>query len=166
MLQLVITNENNFQRLLCVFSSLSFLPITFIFLLAYHLLINAWSSKLIRPITTIFCVPCTTMWKHFVSSSWMNVLDFIFSLVHILNLPTLTTLIPFHLPYMPFVDCAHLFVDYVNSCFDYGNTSIDYIDFSIDCVNKSNDYANTSTNSVNTFDRSSSNLYIPIWSLL
>jgi hypothetical protein len=60
------------------FLYLSFSLVTFIFLLGHHLLINVWSLKLIPPITTIFCVLCTTMWKHATSSLWMNVLDFIF----------------------------------------------------------------------------------------
>ncbi len=63
--QLLAKKKKNFQWLPCVFPSLSFPPITFIFLPTRHLLINVWSSELIWLITTIFCVPCTTMWKHF-----------------------------------------------------------------------------------------------------
>jgi hypothetical protein len=45
------------------FSSLNILPVTFIFSYACHFLINAWSSKLIRPITISLCVFCISTWK-------------------------------------------------------------------------------------------------------
>jgi hypothetical protein len=53
--QLLATNINCFRQLLCFFSTLNIPPIAFIFLLACHLLMNTWSSKLIRPITTSLC---------------------------------------------------------------------------------------------------------------
>jgi hypothetical protein len=97
-------------------------PVTFMFLLAHHLFINAWFSKLIRPITTSLNVSYTTTWKHFMSSLGMNVIHFIFRLLQITNLPLLTVLIPPCLPCTPSTKCAHLFVDYVNSFDDYENT--------------------------------------------
>jgi hypothetical protein len=63
------------------------------------------------------------------SSLWMNVVDFIFWLFQITNLPLLIVLTPLHLPYTPSTDCAHLFVGYVNSFVDYENTYVDYINF-------------------------------------
>ncbi len=46
-------------------------------------------------------VPCITTWKHLTSSLYMNVADFIFQLLHIHNLPTLSILIPLHFPRTP-----------------------------------------------------------------
>jgi hypothetical protein len=60
------------------------------FLSTCHFLIKTWSSKLIWPITTSLCVPYTTTWEHLTSSLWMNVVNFIFWLLHICNLPTFT----------------------------------------------------------------------------
>jgi hypothetical protein len=124
-------------------SSLNFLLITFIFLLTCHFLINAWSLKLIWPITTSSCVPCIAMWKHFMSSIWMNAANFIFWLLHIRNLCTLVVLTPPYLPCTPFVDYTHLSIDHVNSSTNYDNTYVNCIDFSIDCANKYDDCANT-----------------------
>jgi len=107
------------------------------------LLINAWSSKLIWPITISLCVPCTTTWKHFVSSLWMNTTNFIFRSLHIFNLLTLVVLIPLHSPCTPFVDCAHLSTNCVNSYTNRDNTFVDYTNFFVDYANKSNDCANT-----------------------
>jgi hypothetical protein len=87
--QLPTIDENNFQQLPYLFMSLSFPPVAFIFLLARHLLINTWSSKLIQPIIITLCVRCTTTCKHFMSSLRMNASNFIFLLAHIPNLPTL-----------------------------------------------------------------------------
>ncbi len=78
-IQLPITNTKCFWQVPHFFPSLNIPPVTFIFLHACHLLINAWSSKLIWPINTSLCVLCTTMWKHFTSSLWMNVAYFIFN---------------------------------------------------------------------------------------
>jgi hypothetical protein len=123
-------NTHNFQQQMQIafndypifFLSLNIWPVAFMFLLAHHLLINAWFLKLIRPITTSLGVSYTTTWKHFMSSLWMNVINFIFQLFQIINLPLLTILTPPCLPCTPFTDCAHLFVDYVNSFNDYENT--------------------------------------------
>ncbi len=52
--QLPVANKNNFQWLLHLFSSLSFLPIPFIFWHSHHLLIIASSSKLSWHITSNF----------------------------------------------------------------------------------------------------------------
>ncbi len=75
---LLTTNENNFQRLPHSSFSLNFPLVTFIFLLAHHLLINAWSLKLIWPITISLCVPCTFTCKHFMSplKKWMFQIPF------------------------------------------------------------------------------------------
>jgi hypothetical protein len=68
----MFTTSNNKHKLLSIvtpfFSSLNTSPITFIFLPSYHLLINVWSLKLIRPITISLCVPYITTWKHLASS--------------------------------------------------------------------------------------------------
>jgi len=53
--QLPAINANYFQGLLHFFLSLNILPVTFIFSSTHHLLINAWSSKLIQPITRSLC---------------------------------------------------------------------------------------------------------------
>jgi hypothetical protein len=91
----------------------------------------------------------------------MNVANFIFRLLHIHNLLTLSVLTSLRSPYTPFASRAHLLVD----C---DNTSTDYIDFSVDCAHSSKDYANIHddrtniiANSSNTFDISSLNRYIP-----
>jgi hypothetical protein len=52
--------------------------VTFIFSYAHHFLINTWSSKLLRFITTSLCVPYIATWKHLTSSLWMNVTNFVF----------------------------------------------------------------------------------------
>ncbi len=52
--QLPVANKNNFQWSLHLFSSLSFLPIPFIFWHSHHLLIIASSSKLSWHITSNF----------------------------------------------------------------------------------------------------------------
>jgi hypothetical protein len=96
----------------------------------------------------------------------MNVVDFIFQLLHIRNLPTLFVLIPLRSSCTPSVDYAHLFGD-------YENTFNDYIDFSIDCAHNSNDNANiiddcanTTIDSVDTPNISSLDLCIPNLALL
>jgi hypothetical protein len=81
----------------------------------------------------------------------MNVANFIFRLLHILNLPTLLVLIPFHSPYTPSINYAHLFVDYINSSIDCDNTFADCAHLSIDYANESNDYANTLDAKMNIF---------------
>jgi len=164
------TTSNNKCKLLSIitsfFSSLNLLPIKFIFLPTCHLSINTWSLKLIKPIITSLRVTCTTTWKHFASSLWMNVADFIFWLLHILNLLTLIVLTPPHSSCTPFVDCAHLFVDCINSFVDCDNTSTDYANKSDDSTNIPNDWVNTSTNAMDTFNISSLDLCIPNPSLL
>jgi hypothetical protein len=90
--QLPTTNANYFQQLPCFFSSLNIPPIAFNFLPTHRLLINVWSSKLIQPIITSICVPYIATWKHFTSSLWMNATNFIFQLLHIINIPSLVLL--------------------------------------------------------------------------
>ncbi len=51
---LPIANKNNLRQLLRLFSSFNFLPISFIFLVACCLIINASSFKLWKPITIFF----------------------------------------------------------------------------------------------------------------
>ncbi len=159
------TNENRFWWLLSFF---------FFEHLAHHihfftyplLLINTWSLQLIRPITTSLRVLYITTCKHFASSLKINTLDSIFWLVHIPSIPTLIVPIPPCSSCMPFANYVQLFVDCVNSFADYDNTSIDYTNKSDDCVNTPDDLANTFVDSTNTFNISSSNLWIPIFSLL
>jgi hypothetical protein len=124
--QLLARNANCFWQLSHFFSSLNILPVTFIFSFSRYLLINTWSLRLIRPITTSLCVPSTTAWKYLTSSLWMNVTNFIFQLLHIRNLLTLFILIPLCSPCTPFADCAHLFDDYENISSDYANFSTNY----------------------------------------
>jgi hypothetical protein len=69
----------------------------------------------------------------------MNVVDFIFRLLHICNHPTLSILIPFRSSCTLSINCAHLSIDYENT---YG----DYIDFFVDYAHNSNDCANTFNN--------------------
>jgi hypothetical protein len=122
--------------------------------------------KLIQPITTSLSVPCTSTWKHFATSLWMNTTNFIFQLLHIHNLPTLIVLIPLHSPCTPSIDFTHVFVDYVNSFYDCDNIHANCTNFYANCANKSNDCANTFVDLTNTHDRSSSNFYIPNPSLM
>jgi hypothetical protein len=140
------TTSNNRHKLLSMatpFFILEYHARYIFFLHARHLLIDAWSLKLIRPITTSLCVSCIAMWKHFMSSLWMDVTDFIFRLFHISNLPSLVVLIALRLPCTPFANCAHLSTNYVNSSTDYEKTSVDCTNFSIDCGNKFIDCINT-----------------------
>jgi hypothetical protein len=120
------TTSNNKYKLFSTitsffFPSFNILTIAFIFLLAYCLLINTWSLKLIWPITTSLCRDTTT-WKDFTSSLWMNIINFIFRLFHIINLPSLVISTPPCSPCIPFTDC-------VNSFGDYDHTFVDCTDF-------------------------------------
>jgi hypothetical protein len=58
----------------------------------------------------------------------MNVTNFIFQLLHICNLPTLSILSPFRSPCTPFADCAHLFPIYENTTSYYMDSSTDLAD--------------------------------------
>jgi hypothetical protein len=148
------------------FSSLNIPPVTFIFSFAHYLLINAWSLKLIWPIITSLCVLCIAMWKHLASSLWMNVTNFIFWLFHIRNHPTLYVLIPFHLPYTPSVDYAHLFPDCENTFGDYTYFFANCAYNSNDCANTPNDRTNTAADSTYMPNISSINFCIPNPTLL
>jgi hypothetical protein len=117
-------------------------PVTFIFSYTRHFLINTWFSKLIRPITTSLCVPYIATWKHFTSSLWVNVTNFIFRLLHIYNLLTLSILTPFHLPCTPFANYAHLSIDCENTSVDYTNFFVDCAHNFKNCVNTPNDWVN------------------------
>jgi hypothetical protein len=72
------------------------------------------------------------MWKHSTSSLWTNTTNFIFCLLHIVNLPLLVVLTPFCSPCIPVIDCAHSFPN----C-DY--TFANYTNFYDDSTNKSGD---------------------------
>jgi len=113
------TTSNNKCKLLSTitlfFSSLNILTIAFIFSSTRYFLINAWFSKSIRPIITSLCVPCTAMWKHLVSSLWMNMVDFIFRLLHIRIHFILSVLTPLGFPYTCFANYAHLSIDCENT---------------------------------------------------
>jgi hypothetical protein len=91
----------------------------------------------------------------------MNVIDFIFQLLHICNHPTLFVLTSLCLPYTPYVNCAHLFTDYENTSGDYTEFSFDYAHNFDDYVNTFNDQANTIVDSIDTLDISSVDFYIP-----
>ncbi len=164
--KLPTTNTICFQQLPCFFLSLNIPLVTFIFSFAWCLLINAWSLKLIRPIITSLCVPCTTTWKHLTSSLWMNNANFIFWLLHIHNLFRIFVLTPLRSPCTPFVDCAHLFAYYKNTFGDYIDFSIDCAHNSDDCVNSPDDRTNIVVDSTNTHNISSLGLCIPNLALL
>ncbi len=140
--QLLATKTNYFRQLPHFFLSLNTPPATFIFSSVHYFLINTWSSKLIWPISISLCVPCTTTWKHLVSSLWMNVADLMFQLLHIHNLLTLFVLTPLHSPYTPFIDYAHLSTNYENT---FGDCTY----FSINCAHNFDDYANTPNDRMN-----------------
>jgi hypothetical protein len=95
----MFTTSNNKHKLLSIvtpfFHPWTPHPSHSFFLPSYHLLINVWSLKLIRPIIISLRVPCTTTWKHLASSLWMNITNFIFWLLHIHILPTLTVQLHF-----------------------------------------------------------------------
>jgi hypothetical protein len=82
------------------------------------------------------------------------------------NLPTLSILIPLHLPCTPSIDYAYLFTNYENTFSDYIDFSVDYAHNSDDCANTPNDQANTTTNSTDILHISSLNFYIPNPALL
>ncbi len=116
-----VANENNFRQLFHLFSSLSFPPVPFIFWPTHYLFINTLSSKLWWPITTIFCVPFITTWKHLTSSLWMNASDLILWMFYIHNPPKLSILIPCYSPCMPFTNCANTSIDCVYTSANYAN---------------------------------------------
>jgi hypothetical protein len=143
-------------------------PITFIFSPTHHILINAWSSKLIWPITTSLYVFCIATWKHFMLSLWMDITNIIFQFFRIFNLLSLAILTPPHSPCTPFVYYVDFSTNCVNSFVDYDSTSTNYTDFStncgntyVDCVNMHEDWANSIANSADTPNISSSDLWIP-----
>jgi hypothetical protein len=96
----------------------------------------------------------------------MNVINFIFRLLHIHNLPTLPILIPFHLPCTPSIDYAHLFTNCENTSSDCINFLNDYAHNSDDCVNTLDDLVNNVANLTDMSDISSLDLYIPNPTLL
>ncbi len=73
----------------------------------------------------------------------MNAIDFIFQLFHIPNLLTLVVLTPPHLPYTPFIDCAHLSANCVNSFIDCDDTFINCIVQPLNYASKFNGCTNT-----------------------
>ncbi len=98
------------QRLLCLFSSIGFSSILFVFWVAHCLLINSLSLKLQWLVIITFCVPCTTTWKHVISSLWMNTSNIIFWLFCICSLHRYV-LMTFHCsPCISFVECVDTFV--------------------------------------------------------
>jgi hypothetical protein len=96
----------------------------------------------------------------------MNVVDFIFRLLHIHNLPTLFILIPLCSPCTPFADYAHLFANYEDTFSDCTNFSTNYAHNFDDCVNTLDDQMNNITDSIDMLDISSLDLYIPNPALL
>jgi hypothetical protein len=89
----------------------------------------------------------------------MNVVDFIFRLLHIRKRSTLFILTPLRSPCTPFANYAHLSTD-------YGNTFSDCTNFSIDCVNTPNDRKNIVVDSTDTLDISFVYFCIPNLALL
>jgi len=148
--QLLAKNTNYFRWLPPFFSSLNFLPVTFIFSFTRHLLINTWSSKLIQPITTSLCVHCTVTWKHLTSSLQINITNFIFQLLHIHNTPTFYVLTPLRSHYTPFAKYAHFSIDYENTYSDCIDFFTNYAHNFDDCVNTPDDWANIATDLTNT----------------
>jgi len=137
-LKACITSNNKCKLLSMItlyFLSLNIPPITFIFSFPCHHLIKAWSSKINTAHHYKFMCPYITTWKHLTSSLWMNIAEFIFQLLHIYNIRTLSILTPFHSPFTPFADYAYLFPNYKNTTSDYINSFVDLaniIDISID----------------------------------
>jgi hypothetical protein len=131
--QLPIINTNYFRQLPFRLL-LNIPPIAFIFLLAHCLLFDTWSSKLIQPIATSLCVSLYNHAKHFTSSLWMNATNFIFQLLHIVNLSLLYVLTPPCSTYIP--------IDYAYSFVDHDHTFVDYTNFFTNCANKYDDCAN------------------------
>jgi hypothetical protein len=113
------------QQLLSLFLSFNFPPISFVFGVSYHLLINTSSLKLWWSITITFCVPCTTMWKHVTKSLWMNALDIIFWLLYIHSLPRSTILTLLRSPCTSITNCVDTFVESINRFIDCVDTSIE-----------------------------------------
>jgi hypothetical protein len=99
-----------------------------------------------------FMCPLYRHMEALTSSLWMNVVDFIFWLVHICNHPTFSLSTPLCSPYTLFVDRAHLFVDCENTFGDCINFFIDYAHNFDDCVNTFDDLTSIVTDSTNTFD--------------
>jgi hypothetical protein len=135
------------------------------------LLINTWSSKLIWPSLQVYVYLVQPHGN--TSSLWTNIVDFIFWLLHIRNLPTWYVLTPLRSPCTPFANYAHLFIDYDNTSSDYTDFFTDCADFSInyahnfyDYVNTPDDQANNVVDSTNTLDISSLDFYIPNHTLL
>jgi hypothetical protein len=111
----------------------------------------------------------TATWKPLTSSLWMNIIDFIFWLLHIRNcltLSVLSTLIPLHSPCTTSIGYAHLSPNCENTYGDCIDFSDDYAHNSDDCVNTLNDQMNTTTNLVDTLDISSIDFCIPNSTLL
>jgi hypothetical protein len=137
------TTFNNKHKLLSAitpfFSTLNISPITFIFLPTYHLLMNAWSSKLIRPITTSLCPLYSHMEALCIINMNENIEYFIFWLLHVRNHPTLVVLTPTHLPCTPSTKCTHLLAYCDNTFVDYNNFFVDYANKYDDCVNMHDD---------------------------
>jgi len=130
------------------------LPTRYIHFFAYLLSFNTSSSKLWQPITTTFCVPYTSTWKHDTSLLWMNTSDLIFWLFCIHNLSKVTILIPHQSP------CTY-FVGYANKSVDNINTFVDCINIFANCVNKSTNYAHTYYDCANTYVDSTDALDAP-----
>ncbi len=97
----------------------------------------------------ILCVPCTTTWKHVVSSLWMNTSNFIFRSIHIPNLSIVLS--PPRLVYTPSVNYVNTFVDYIK--FSTNSTN----KFNV-CANTLDDWANIFISSIDTLD----NLYLDL----
>jgi hypothetical protein len=89
----------------------------------------------------------------------MNVVDFIFRLLHIHKHPTLSVLIPLRLPSTPFANCAHLYDDYENTFGDCTN-------FFANCAITPDDQMNTIIGSINTPYISSIGFCIPNLALM
>jgi hypothetical protein len=91
----------------------------------------------------------------------MNVAYFIFWLLHICNLLTLSILTPLHLPYTPSIDCAHLSVNSENTIDDCTEFSANYAHNFDDFANILDEWKNIDVDLINLFDISFKNLYIP-----
>jgi hypothetical protein len=164
------TTSNNKCKLLSTitlfFLILEHLLFAFIFSSTRYFLINAWCSKSIRPIITSLCVPCTAMWKHLISSLWMNMIDFIFRLFHIRIRLILFILIPLRLPYTCSANYAHLSIDCENTS---GECTYFFANFAHnfdDCANIPYNWMNIAIDSANTLDISYVDFYMPNFVLL
>jgi hypothetical protein len=96
----------------------------------------------------------------------MNVVDFIFRLLHIRTRPILSVLTPLCLPYTCFTNYAHLSIDYEST---FGECTYFFANFAHnfdDCANIPYNLMNIVIDLVHTLDKSYVDFYMPNFVLL